>query len=214
MKRWALLTTLILRIAALVTMGIVIAFAIPENMRNWEFLGTIAAACVVYLGTYVSDYFAFLFMQSRGHPNDAALFFDLTTLLRPYKILNELKLIELGTTFREELIQEVMKFAEEWGQADKEFLDRKLEKLKKQAHAKASVLAQEISMRTVWAGPNNALRTTKYSVDNEEMRTQAYEDAKVIQRAKREFVSNFEQLYRCGRSRLVLRQCPEIQQLQ
>ena len=205
MKRWALLTVLVLRLAALVVLGVIVAFAIPQDMRTWDFLGLVATTCVGYLATYTADYFAFVFLQSKGHPNDVVLFRDLVELLKPSKVLNELKHVELGTTFREELILEVMQFAEEWGNADKVFIDKKLEKVKKQVHAKAYVLANEIAMRTVWAGPTAALRTTKYSVNSEEMRRKAYEDAKVIQGALKEFVANFEKLYRLGQSRLILR---------
>jgi hypothetical protein len=200
MNRGVIAIALVVRFVALV--GIV-ATAVPLVQASpkpvpWTEIGAFIAATITYLGTYAIDYFAWISGRN-GHPHDVALFKEFVSLLAPDYVRTVFTEFDFGGTFHYEDIRALNRFADTWNLPDKEFRDKSLEAARKDAHAKAQVVAREIAVRTRPFGVG--MQTVKLAnVDPQPERV--YEDARTINNAATAFSAAYVSMLRLGRARL------------
>jgi hypothetical protein len=140
--------------------------------------------------------------ESKQH--DKNIFAEFQKALPAEPTIRLFKEHDFGNSFHQDSISPLTGFISTWDIVEKEFLDKKLEKKKKELYAEANKLAMEISGRTVPVGRVGNLSV--YSDSQRQGRGQrpasVIEDAKILNDMSSQFVSKYEEFIRLCRSKL------------
>jgi hypothetical protein len=165
-------------------------------------LAALWGAVVVYLGTYTLDYWNFILLPKKAHPHDLELYQKVLAALNPEKFFNGLGQTTLGTTFRDDLVRDSLRFVDSWGTPDKEFIDRRIQAAFADLYSKAKVFGEAVAKYTVGMGIGGELLTTKDThVMGEQPR--AYEEAQLIAVEQDRYIASFREFIRLARKDLV-----------
>jgi hypothetical protein len=142
--------------------------------------------------------------SSESKQHDKNLFAEFQKALPAEPTIRLFKEQDFGNSFNQDAISPLYGFISTWDTVEKEFLDKKLEKKKKELYAEANKLAMEVSGRTVPVG-----RGVNLSVYSDSQRqgggprpASVIEDAKVLNEISLQFVPKYEDFIRLCRSKL------------
>lgn len=186
-------------ISVLVLM-LVEAWLIKSNY-DWEPIVTLVVAFgAIFAKDPIKQRFG---VGSNSSDHDQRLFSEFLQALPIDPCIHFLKHHDFGGSFRKEWINSLYSFTSTWGEVDKEFIDKRIEKNKKTLYSAARKLALEISGRTVPVGNGEFC-----SVYSDSQRTDGprppsvLEDAEVLNKISREFIPIYESFVRLGKRKL------------
>jgi hypothetical protein len=130
-----------LALAVLLSRLLFISHPIPTD--QWWVLCT---ALATYLATYAWDYIAFLKFDSPPNQYDGALFQSIQALMPPDRLMPYFAYLQcVQTPFVYKDIEGLHRYVDNWGFGDKEFVDKQMERARKDLFAKASVAIKNIN---------------------------------------------------------------------
>ena len=143
-------------------------------------------------------------LGKKTNRHDQGLFKEFLKVLPNDPTLRFLKEHDFGNSFNRKYVEPLYDFAETWNSVEKEFINMKLEKKKKELHFQAKELAFEIAKRTVPVGKGDFV-----SVFSENMRNSngqrpphVIEDAGVLNEKASSFVPLYENFVRLCRENI------------
>ena len=140
--------------------------------------------------------------SSKSH--DQTLFEEFLGALPAEPTIRLLKTQDFGNSFRQHEIDHLFEFAATWESVEREFLDAKLEKEKKELFALARELTYEISARTMPVGTNGYLSvlSDQQRASGQPRPSSVLEDARVLNGKASAFVQKYETFVRNCRGRI------------
>ena len=170
----------------------------PSWDSSLAFVGAIAP---LFAKDYVKERLN-IAQPARAH--DLALF---ESFLKDFPVeptLNMLREYDFGNAFRSSQMKPLFHFSDAWGDVDKEFLDRALEKKRKVLLNAAQKLSMEFAMRTVPVGAGDMSSVFPDKLRAEGPRPPSVlEDAKMLNQKSRELVPLYEEFLRSGKRKLL-----------
>ncbi len=143
--------------------------------------------------------------SSETKQHDINLFAEFQKALPSEPTIRLFKEHDFGNSFHQDAITPLYGFISTWDTVEKEFLDKKLEKKKKELFAEANKLAYEVSGRTVpvGMGQNLSVFSDNQRQENRGRRPDSVlEDAKILNEMSSQFVPKYEEFIRLCRSKL------------
>ena len=128
--------------------------------------------------------------------HDLKLFNEFQHVFPAEPTLRLLKTTDFGNSFRGTDIQPLYNFVETWDSVEKEFLNNKLEKEKKDLYKEADDLAIEFCKRTVPIGNGDYFSVFPDKLRNSQRPEFVIEDAKVLNEKARLFTPKYESFIR------------------
>ena len=172
---------------------------------QWDRLITFLLAVSAFLGTEgYSGYLA----KRKGwnvHPNDQALLRKLLRELEPDGIVAFLREHDFGAPFMRSSVNPVLKFADTWRGADKEFQDSEVEESHKKLVKTAKELAGLIASKTS-PTPGDAQSVVPERLQGEERPDWVLRDAKEINEAADCFVEHYDYFVKIARRKIPIDQ--------
>jgi hypothetical protein len=186
--------------------GVIAYIAVGDSHpKSAEWYAIVLGALGTYFVTYAGDYYSFLRGRSRPNANDVALFNELQELMNPQSVLPMFCGFHFGGSFEYNKVIGVMEFADSWDKADKEFVDRKMEKARMELFGKAAVVATNLAKFTSPSKRLEGFQTVQmHQFSDDEQPQRVWDEANIINASAREFAKSYEELIRLGKSRLAV----------
>jgi hypothetical protein len=185
---------------AILVLMLVEAWLIKSNY-DWEpAIALIVAFGAIFAKEPIKHRFG---IGSDSKDHDQRLFSEFLQSLPIETCIHLLKHHDFGDSFRKEWINPLYSFSSAWGEVDKEFIDKSLEKQKSKLYSAAKKLSIEIAGRTVPVGSGEFCSVYSDSQRADGPRPPSVlEDAKVLNQLSREFIPIYESFVRLGKRKL------------
>lgn len=172
-----------------------------EFTVQWDRLITFLLALSAFLGT---EGYAGHLAKRKGwnvHPNDQALLRRLLRELDPDGVVAFLREHDFGGTFMRSSTDPVLRFADTWVGADKEFQDNEVEDRHKDLVEAAKELSELIASKTSPIGRDGQSVVSK-RFQGEERPDRILRDAQEINEAADRFVEKFDEFVKTARRKI------------
>ena len=172
-----------------------------EFTVQWDRLITFLLALSAFLGT---EGYAGYLAKKKGwnvHPNDQALLRRLLGELDPDGVVAFLREHDFGGTFMRSSTNPVLRFADTWVGADKEFQDKEVEDRHKELVKAAKKLSELIATKTSLIG-GEAQSVVSERFQGEERPDWILRDAQEINDAADRFVEKFDEFIKMARRKI------------
>ena len=123
----------------------------------------------------------------------------------PQSVLPMFSGFHFGGSFAYNKVMGVIEFADTWDKADKEFVDRTMEKARLELFGNAVAVATNIAKYTSPSKRLEGFQTVQlHQFSEDEQPQRVWDEANIINASAREFSKSYEKLIRLGKSRLAV----------
>jgi len=172
-----------------------------EFSLQWDRLITFLFALSAFLGTEVYSGYSPKEKGREVHPNDQALFNRLIRELDPDGVVAFLREHDFGGTFMRSSTNPVLRFADTWVGADKEFQDSEVEEKHQELVEAAKTLSGLIASKTSPIG-GDAQSVVPQHLQGEERPDWVLRDARDLNEAADRFVEKFDEFMKISRRKI------------